>query len=312
MAAWCMVATCGAAAARRAGAVAAAEAGGGNAEHGMAHVAAGAIGMAAAAIGAVWVSDDGEPCVRMGNADEDSGAHAVTVQYAQMQRAQQLGVDADVASWGGEAGEWLREQHAGAPDATWTAYTRRQFRRGGGAAKRKEAVGVAVRGDGAVYDMAPVAAWPWRLTYAMHVCTTAQDAADAQWIKVEVRLGQGVDSGVAAMVSAVGARRDGSTVPRATWERTAVRLQEGERDGGLEALFWPFAWRGARWPSGGMRRALDYAASAAAAQHEDVSGGWEALRSALGGEVPRLTVSERMEERRQREEVQADENTDAS
>ena len=306
LAEWCVVAVSAASAVRRECAEAEAVRRGLARADGAALAAAGALGVAGAAIGAVHVDAEGIPQLPEARTDEEGGVATVRLRYAQLQRAQQSGVDATLAKWGGEEGGWLRAAHASAPaEAEWTIHTRRQFRAGNGAAHRKEAAVMAVRRDGGVYAVAPPAAWPWRLEYEVSVRTAAEARIAATWIKAVVRLGRGADGEMAATVSAVQTESSGRAIPGAKQERSAVRLQLGARDGGLEALFWPFVWRGARQPHGTMRRALMRAITATeqlSVSNEE----WTQLRHVLGGVVPQLTTLERAAERTRRDAARAD------
>ena len=303
--AWCLVAVRRAYEATCTAARAAAVQGGQTAEWGAAQVAGGALGMAGEAIGEAEVDADGEPSVRLrdGNAVE-----GVRMRYKQLQRARCSGIDETVETWAGEGGEWLRaEMRTMAASAhgghvpRWTARTRRQFKAGSGAAGRKEVVMVAAASDGRVYLTAPPAAWPWRVEYEVRVRTAAAQGSHEQWVRAVVRLGRGGGGEMAAAVSVIRAQQDGRAMPRAQWERAVTRVQEGERDAGLEEMFWTHGWRGARQAAGGMRQAIWVAAQAAAGGEAT---GWTALRRVLGGEVPRLVAPERAAEKQQREAAQ--------
>jgi len=101
-----------------------------------------------------------------------------------------------------------------------------------------------------------------------------------------------------AAVRAEAVREDGSRYPNEQKQEVTTHLEAGEADRGLIALFWVHGWEGARREGKGMREALEAAATTTASGK-----GWEGLRRALGGELPRLTVAEKREERRQRDEL---------
>jgi hypothetical protein len=109
-----------------------------------------------------------------------------------------------------------------------------------------------------------------------------------------------------ARVCTEAVRADGARI-RGEPRRSAIaRLEQGENDRGLLALFWVFGWKRAGpgegrglGQRGGMRRALHEAAEAAGRE-----GGWQELRRGLGGELRRLTMEERAEGRRRGAELQ--------
>ena len=302
--------------------------GGGTGAEGRAEVEGWSLRKAGDAIGEVGVDEEsGEPSVERravapASAMQSSGVIRVRMRYAQLKRAARTeGGYVDLADWGGRDGDWLRTARTAAGrEAEWTIHTRRGFCSGTGAAHRKEVTTAAVAPDGAVYGVAQPTSWPWQVEYEVQVRTEPeqgggrQGGAERRIVKASIRLQRGDEGRMAARVCTETVRADG-TRQRGEPRRSAItRLEQGESDRGLLALFWVFGWKrdgreGGRGEGqrGGMRRALHEAAEAAGRK-----GGWRELRRGLGGELRRLTMEERAEGRRRGAELQkeADEAAD--
>ena len=273
---------------------AAAAASGASTAEGEAAAAGTALQRAARAIGGAWIAADGEP--QLASRSEAGAVEGVELRYEQLRRARKATGEAEhVSGWGGEDGEWLRAAHAtrGAP-RQWGVYTHRGFRRGAGAARRKQTQIMAVSPSGDVYGVAPPTEWPTKLAYWWRVrCATGTTMA------VRLRLRSGEGDVMAIEVAAWPTRANGALARDDAVPRQAVMLPiEGEEamDGARE-LFWAFGWDGARRTTATAQAVLREAAEAAAG-----GGAWEAVRKGLSGELPPPTAMERVAERRQREE----------
>jgi hypothetical protein len=113
-------------------------------------------------------SADGEPELE-GPLDAGSEIESVRLQYAQLQQTKREDEGEErLEEWGGEEGRWLRDaKDRQGGTGTWSAHTRRGFRRGTGAARRKTTQTMAVTPDGGVRSVAQPTEWPGRLEYAV-------------------------------------------------------------------------------------------------------------------------------------------------
>ena len=260
-----------------------------------------ALHWAAVAVGQVSV-EGGEP--RVDEVGEgENGVARVRMRYRQLRRVAAGGTAKEgmrLEEWERLYGGWLRKaREKGAPGGGWSVHTRRGFRRGTGAAHRKEVETMAVAPDGRVYAVAQPGTWPWQVEYEVHVQCGAHEQ-----VMVRLRLQRGREGEVVIGVAAWPTGRDGRPTRMATAPYQQVDAPLSERGIGeaARALFWTHGWAGAARPRTGARAVLEDAARAAAAAAEGREADWECIRRALSGELPQQTVAERAVERKEREE----------
>ena len=233
---------------------------------------------------------------------------AAHIKLAQLTPVEENGVThTTLEAAAGPRGRWLRE--AAAERRGWAIYTRRGFRQGGGAARRKVAETIAVSAEGALYDVAPPAMWPWRVSLTMRIVTPAHvlvpegEEADAapdeehdHAYTVTVRLGQKDGGRLHAVVSAR-AREGHGRGERAIAVSLAPDDEGGDR--GVREVFWVHGWPAARAARSERAMCIRTARTALSRIMEQGDGRrgdaaeWKYLRGLLGGEVPQLNAAER-------------------
>ena len=260
-----------------------------------------ALQRAAEAIGGTYAREDGEPELE-GPPDAESGIESIRIQYAQLRQTnRENGGEELLEDWGGEEGKWLREaKDRQGGIGTWSAHTRRGFKRGTGAARRKTTQTMAVTPGGGVRSVAQPTEWPGQLEYTMVVISGRTDSK----VLVRVKLQRTAEGKVATRVAAWPADINGKPVRQTGVEYQQVTVPgdaAGGLQGGMKELFWVFGWQGARQTRATARDALERAAEAA----EGGGGGWDVIRKGLAGELPTPTMAERRQERRRRDEREA-------
>ena len=265
-----------------------------------------ALHRAAQAIGEAETSGPDAPKVAQLEAGEDElGVVSVRMRYGQLRQVcdAKTGKGVGLDEWEREQGGWLRRaRQQGTAEGRWSAHTRHGFRRGAGAAHRKEVETVAVAPSGEVYAVAQPGSWPKQLRYDVLVRCRVEGTVRHDVI-VSLRLHEDRGGKVAISVSAQPADAEGRQTRSAGVTGQHVNAPLGGADllGAARALFWVHEWAGAPAPREGARGLLLAAAETAAANTADA---WEAMRRALSGELPQQTMAERMQEKQQREERQ--------
>ena len=240
--------------------------------------------------------EHGAPGGTQGKRQEEtkrSGMTQVRVRYAQLRKVLRGGGTAmQLEEWTQMHGDWLHTARGGREGERWSAHTRHGFRRGAGAARRKETETVVVGPDDGIYAASPPGAWPWLIEYEAVI----RSAASGMML-VRLRLQHGRDDRVEIGVSAWPADERGNPTRKSALERQQVNVpldaethQEAARE-----LFWVFGWQGAPASRTGARGALE-----AAAEAVELGRDWEAVQRALSGALPRQSIAERVKEKKER------------
>jgi len=239
----------------------------------------------------------GGPNVEHREGDDWSGIEQVRVRYAQLRRVcGAAGHHMQLEEWGRLHGTWLQTAR-GDGAQRWSAHTRHGFRPGVGAAHRKEVETVAVGPDGAVYAVAPPGTWPWLVEYEAVVrCATGA----AMLVRLRLKHGQGETVAVGVSAWPADAQGKPTRCARVRRQQVNVQLDSEPLAGAARELFWVFGWPGGPQAPTGMRGALMAAAEAAETGRD-----WVAVQRTLGGALPQQTMAERMQEKREREALQA-------
>ena len=272
-----------------------------------------ALHRAAQAIGAAETSGPDAPKVAQLDARSDEiGVVSVRMKYSQLRRMRdaRTGEGVGLDEWGRAEGGWLRRaREQGAVEGEWSAHTRHGFKRGAGAAHRKEMETVAVAPDGAVYAVTQPGSWPWQLQYDILVRCEVEGTVRHD-VTVRLRLQRDKGNTVAIGVSAWPADAEGrqahsEKVPR---QHVNAPLEGADLLRAAQELFWVHGWDGAPPPRDGTRGLLLKAAEAA----ETATQGWESVRRALSGELPQQTMAERVQEREMRDRREEEAKTTAA